>query len=133
MIGLETARKLKEAGLKWEPKVGDWIYNHHGFISQTTLDCIGKTEVSQWIAIAKDYCNRTVDFAPRLDQMLTEIEGQGYGWALDGSVNNPAGNYNCWVVCKGNCECFFADSPEEAAALALFWIYEQKAGDLMPG
>lgn len=30
MINLELAKELKEAGLEWEPQVGDMFYWHNG-------------------------------------------------------------------------------------------------------
>ena len=81
MISLETARKLKDAGLKWEPQSGDWFYNNHGYVIDTTLDLLN--EVTVLIdSFARSYANRTVVFAPRLDQMLVEIEKRGWTWML---------------------------------------------------
>lgn len=125
MISLETAKKLKEAGLKWEPKVGDWFYNHHGFVpgTTTTLDLVAEVTVLIH-SIARDYHNRTVEFAPRLDQLLAEIERLGWEYELR---NDEAGiDYVCFVFSEGYNEYAHANTPTNAAAEALLWIYERR-------
>jgi hypothetical protein len=59
MISLETAKALKEVGFKWEPKMGDWYYNHHGYVSDTTIDFLKEVTV-RIHNLARDYNNRTV-------------------------------------------------------------------------
>lgn len=60
MISLELAKKLKDAGLKWSPKMGDFYHD---------VDMV-------WL--------------PKLDQMLKEIMRQGYLFKLsnynDGTI-----------------------------------------------
>lgn len=96
MLSIETAKKLKDAGLVWNPDIGDIF-----FIEE------------EWL------------FAPRLDQLLAEIEKRGYGWKLE---KFHAYNLRRMQIYKINdlLGCFEADSPEEAAAQALLWILEQK-------
>lgn len=120
MLSLETARKLKVAGLKWEPQKGDWIYNYHGFVSRITLDCVENTEVDQWVALMDNYCNRTVIFAPRLDQLLAELRKHSRFVKITWLIMEEKW---CCVIDSRNQ--FIADSPEEATAQALLWIYEQ--------
>jgi len=129
VISLETAKKLKKAGLKWEPRQGDWIYNHHGFVSgtTTTLDLIVEGTVLVH-SIARDYLNRTVEFAPRLDQLLAEIEKRGHRWEI-GHYDDNEDIYYIAIVSKKTRltgHQFTANSPEESAANALLWIYEQE-------
>lgn len=82
MLSLELAKRLKELGLEWEPQRGDWYYNHHGYVSGTTTTLDLLNEVTVLIqSISRDYANRTVHFAPRLDQLLAEIEKRG--WDID--------------------------------------------------
>lgn len=126
MLILETAKKLKAAGLKWEPQRGDWYYNHHGYVSGTTTTLDLLNEVTVLIqSISRDYANRTVHFAPRLDQLLAEIERRGYTWSLE---LTDEGKYviNIFKGAQGVC-CKIADSPEEAAAEALLWICDRGA------
>lgn len=123
MLSLELVKRLKELGLEWEPQRGDWYYNHHGYVSGTTTTLDLLNEVTVLIqSISRDYANRTVHFAPRLDQLLAEIEKRGYKWGLlyEGQIS----------VSKGtNYKTFDADSPEEAAAAALIWILEQEGAN----
>jgi hypothetical protein len=162
MISLETAQRLKDAGLKWEPKEGDYFAHVDGqrqeevwhpniFVvsgehilveelggrmvffggglcvrgagcrmNDTHCYCMNRTgfnpdlktfSVASW---EKDL------WLPRLDQLLAEIEGQGWKWGLlfEGQIDVTSGNQH---------KSFYAaDSPEEAAAQALLWIYEQR-------
>ena len=129
MLSLELVKRLKELGLEWEPQRGDWYYNHHGYVSGTTTTLDLLNEVTVLIqSIARDYANRTVCFVPRLDQLLAEIEGRGYGWKLE---KFHAYNLRRMQIYKINdlLGCFEADSPEEAAAKALIWILEQEGAN----
>ena len=121
MISLETAKKLKEAGLKWESKVGDCFY----FNNTNNL----------WL-IKDEFSNRKEiklgTFAPRLDQLLSEIEKRSgrYKYELTGSrvyylSNNLKPKYRITIQTDRVLP-FFADSPEEATAQALLWILKQE-------
>lgn len=113
MISLELAKKLKEAGLEWEPQRGDWYY-------------FGDDGELHLLRVATPRpVPEVVYFAPRLDQLLAEIEGRGYGWKLE---KFHAYNLRRMQIYKINdlLGCFEADSPEEAAAEALLWIYERR-------
>ena len=67
-------------------------------------------------------------FAPRLDQMLAEIEKRGYEYSLNTST---VGNKEYFIlVSKRNYgflinEAFRSNAPEEAAAQALLWILKE--------
>jgi hypothetical protein len=128
VISLEKAKKLKEAGLKWEPKTGDWFYRKDGVIG-IVIDVSG----GDWWAVfppdGKEYAYSIAIFLPRLDQLLGEIEKQGFIWVLDVSATN--GNkvigYAMNIATSLDWEDeeeFRSDSPEEAAASALLWILE---------
>lgn len=131
MLSLELVKRLKELGLEWEPQRGDWYYNHHGYVSGTTTTLDLLNEVTVLIqSISRDYANRTVHFAPRLDQLLWEIEKRGYKWDLTNCPLEPLGKYSLtlWID-NGLPNEHFADSPEEAAAQALIWILEQEGAN----
>ena len=119
MISLETARKLKDAGLQWEPQMGDFMYNNG------IIDCLDFSDMS-FAAGYEDLTHQgDVGFIPRLDQLLAEIEKQGWTWMLYAPNND--GKYGIDVgkglIYHSN-QTVMADSPEEAAALALLWILE---------
>jgi hypothetical protein len=114
MISLETAKKLKEAGLKWKPKTGDWGYNAYRGLFLIHYP-------HPQYAIQSSYI-----YAPRLDQMLAEIEKLGYAYRVTGKwgiepykitviKEKPLLDFNSWGY-----------SPEEATAQALIWILEQE-------
>lgn len=110
-ISFETAKKLKEAGLKWKPKTGDWGYNAY-----RGLFIIHYPQY----AIQSSYI-----YAPRLDQMLKEIDKAGRLWHLYVSdLDLPP--YCLEIEKRYESEYFTAESPEEATAQALLWILEQE-------
>lgn len=114
MISFETAKALKDAGFEWGNQLGDKCYQE----------------------------NRERIFAPRLDQLLVEIEKRGYRYRLDSNPDDETNKFytptvellvkdkKCkfrWWVAFADC----ADSPEEATAQALLWIL-WKEGSAMP-
>lgn len=121
MVSLELAQKLKAAGMKWKPDIiagtnkGDWFYWPDG-----TVDLVGGRDYHLNNSIGE------IIFAPRLDQLLAEIEARGYKWSLNA--------YKCWVVSSQDYDndnlvegerLFTAANPTDAAAKALLWILEQ--------
>lgn len=129
MISLETSRKLKDAGLVWEPKEGDAVYKSKKEIATLCQSC-AMVHFDTFDAYLKRWklnfdANKKWYFAPRLDQLLAEIERQGYVW--DASLN-PAQDqkYACWVVNKDVHYCAWGNFPDEAAAAALLWIMGQQ-------
>jgi hypothetical protein len=139
VISFETAKALKEAGLEWEPKLGD-LFN--------TLECIeaGNTSFCIWdeeIQEAYDTSGADIDgmhkgslWLPRLDQLLAEIVKNIWGCRL--SVlwieDFPTG-YECLLSRREETEegkwdvyaqRFVMASPEEAAAQALLWILRKE-------
>ena len=132
MLSLELVKRLKELGLEWEPQRGDWYYNHHGYVSGTTTTLDLLNEVTVLIqSISRDYANRTVHFAPRLDQLLAEIEKRGYAWELSVDEADKPPYAICFFSTPREIgqKWFTADSPEEAAAKALIWILEQEGAN----
>ena len=148
MISFETARKLKEAGLYKLLCIGDWIYfdkeevervekihgyNHSPELWQkpTPLD-LDDVERMDEPEDEHDLKLSLAIFAPRLDQLLSEIEKQSgrYKYELTGSRVYPLSNnlkpkYRITIQTDRVLP-FFADSPEEATAEALIWILEQE-------
>lgn len=130
MISLEIAKKLKEAGLEWEPKQGDFYW----FVTpdESRIGFVQNNRGAEGFKAHVDRCRGivcTYVFAPRLDQLLAEIEKRGFIWALDVSATN--GNkvigYAMNIATSLDWEDeeeFRSDSPEEAAASALLWILE---------
>jgi hypothetical protein len=125
MIKLETAKRLKELGLRWEPKLnGDW-FDWRGNVR--IYDCFYGMIVAD--GSEREFCT----WLPRLDQLLDAIEGKGYWWeARHTKVINGVRRYATIISKKHDIsildKLFEADTPEDAAALALIWIKEQKGG-----
>lgn len=121
MISLETAKKLKEVGLEWEPKLFD-VYAFTYLTNPPLVSCLwDETSLQE----AKHPINRdrTV-WLPRLDQLLAEIEWRGYWWVLNrGKIIVGKGGID------GERETFYADTSEDAAGKALGWILERERSD----
>jgi len=106
VISIELARELKEAGLK--PVCGEcesfWI-----------------AEVDEEMYINGNYSPEPDDvWLPRLDQLLTEIEKQGWYWEIGKSTKDYYVDLmHDYLECD---KVFYADTPEEAAGSALLWI-----------
>ena len=117
MISLEMAKKLKEAGLEWEPQEGD---AYHDSASDTIY-------YSQYPPLeSANYIRFT--WLARLDQLLAEIEKLGWKYTLTcRNMNGVNEDYLCWVVkwaipmAKRG---LYGVTPIDAAASALLWILE---------
>jgi len=111
-LSLETAKKLKEAGLQWEPRDGDWYYTE-----------TGKRECIPRVKYHKIY-DRYI-FAPRLDQLLAEIEKRGYAYNFI-KIPNEKKSY-CSIYGSNHLSGERFDGiGEEAAAQALLWILKRQ-------
>lgn len=119
MITYETAKALREAGLKWKPEIGDWFYMPKG--EGPLLYWNPETDKELMVLYSV--------FAPRLDQLLAEIEKRGYDYDLSSPFHDEP--YNCFLWHNGaKKKGKDNNSPEEAAAKALLWVLKQKeAGD----
>jgi hypothetical protein len=126
---LETAQKLKDAGLPWMPELLDtYVFTKFEESGELSV-CIPKTYENvnnlNGLLLIDAEDETGLLWLPRLDQMLAEIEKRGYGWKLE---KFHAYNLRRMQIYKINdlLGCFEADSPEEAAAQALLWILEQE-------
>ena len=122
MISLELSKRLKEAGLEWEPQIGDMFY--FKTFKDWGIDAINSEDVNNNLDETRDFIEEGFwILAPSLDQLLVEIEKRGYGWKLE---KFHAYNLRRMEIYKVNdlLGCFGGNSPEEAAASALLWILE---------
>ena len=126
MISLEVAKQLKDAGLKWEPQL--WDLYCFGNSLPGFLQGVDDENLEYLNQRVKLFAEKYVWF-PRLDQLQAEIERRGYVWVVS-STTKP--EYTVYVVLarlyahseeKG--KTFFADTPTEAAGLALLWILQE--------
>ncbi len=84
MISLESAKKLKDAGLKWEPQWGD-VFNIPSVFSDGITMLMDANMIESYRRKEPednwpDAIFRYIWF-PRLDQLLAEIEKRG--WDID--------------------------------------------------
>jgi hypothetical protein len=118
MLSLELARKLKDAGLVWEPKRGDWFQD--GKWEFLFLDAV-KEET-------KENYKKNCTWLPSLSQLLAEIEERGYVYShlmgpfLYGKYMVEIFKSNGKYLLMDVGGKFYGDTPEEAAGLALHWI-----------
>jgi len=123
VISLELAKKLKEAGLQWEPKEGDYYCYPAGEFSGVF---IFQKEANDTIIneLTQKFLDRRM-WLPRLDQLLAEIEKRGYEWSL-----HKLGTIYGIELCKsGNMFLRYArlaDTSKDAAGKALLWILEKE-------
>lgn len=125
---LETAQKLKDAGLPWMPELLDtYVFTKFEESGELSV-CIPKTYESvnnlNGLLLIDAEDETGLLWLPRLDQLLAEIEKRGYFMDLSGPYNTGE-----WRIILGGSVSdphFYADTPEEAAAQALLWILEQE-------
>ena len=130
MIGVELSRELREAGLLWEPKVGDWWHGDHG------VKVLSQSKFDKWVEWNKTrkrlvWTHKGMLWLPSLSQLLAEIEKRSYSWEM-GLTTTKGGplmpgewKSGYWVeIFKSNKSVYLEDAgtPEEAAGKALLWI-----------
>lgn len=119
MISLELATKLKEAGMKWKPQVGDCYYR----VGARYLRMVDYDQLL-WENVQPGYYVWGTDvFVPRLDQLLGTIEGLGWRWNLNcfGIIKIHDKDWQGEVYHRKE---FINDSSDDASAEALIWILE---------
>lgn len=119
MLSLEICQKLKDAGLQWEPKEGDYVrYFDGNLISILTCGDVAFEDLKDCI------------FAPRLDQLLAEIEKRGYEHHKLEYWRDKPDNHKHWFLlwADGHWQEFKTGTPDDAAAEALLWILQRKEG-----
>ena len=138
MLSLEKARALKEVGLAWEPKEGDWLfYDQKNLIVLSVQECniIATCGVLPFAIF--EYQERALVWLPRLSQLLAEIELHGYTWEI-GLATSRGGSLDPGVHKSGYwCEAFkggrlahrviLAETREDAAAEVLLMILKEAA------
>lgn len=129
MISLEMAQRLKTAGLKWEPKFGDY-YIIPAVFDEGILQMMDIRQVMSYQKNPEEWeesINSFV-FVPRLDQLLAEIY-ETYNFTLHSSGYIVLRKKGSGMVA----EYFHSDTLENAAASALLWIYEGRGGEAICG
>jgi hypothetical protein len=115
MISLDKARELKEAGLVWEPKEGDWYYSNN---TKTTI-LADFDRAGDIISLAAQKSPGWLVWLPSLSQLLAEIEARGIMYKLGCARGNYRIDVSDGILFVGG---FDADTPDNAAADALIWI-----------
>lgn len=131
MISLETAQKLKDAGLMWEPKIYDYLHSDFGIENVDRLAFYGgqTSHVNRWSWNSEKYHLHNLVWLPSLSQLLAEIETRGYGWRLQKVSGYYLRRIEIYIY-NDYMGCFEADTSEEAVAQALIWILKQEAADI---
>ena len=139
MISLELAEKLKNAGLIWKPQKGDNVFLKNLINEWKTEQIVSRVfphtvQMNGWGQLHTRQFKDCL-FRPRLDQLLAEIERQGYWYKQGNAIPIPSCPYKyyceIWQTNKSGEELcyheFAENSPEEAVGQALLWILEQEA------
>lgn len=121
MTSLELAKKLKDAGLRWDPKVGDWWYGDCG------IKVLSQSKLEKWIEWNKRrkhlvWTHKGMIWIPSLSQLLDEIKKYGYWWYVESDNKIIIGLEKDKTMTM----VFLADTPENVAAKALLWILERE-------
>jgi len=139
MISLDMAKRLKEAGLKWVPQVGDWFRTEK---LGPQVVYLGWMEVGNDPETSTDapvlcpaiirYRHAECIWLPRLDQMIQEIDQREFWWEIKHVlVDSNIKKYKARISKKHNTsipeKIFSTTTPDESAALALEWILKGEA------
>lgn len=125
-VSFDTAKKLKDAGLI--PKFERWqrVYLPVGNIAMI-LD-VDTHYLFVDAACGRESINKkSVVWAPGLEELLSEIEKYGYGYALELTMDKK----HCISVWHPDEACGyveFTNTSEDAAASALLWVLKQGKG-----
>lgn len=134
MIGLELAKKLKDVGLRWEPKIGDWWHGDRGL---KLYDNKTRHRWNEWNKTRKHlvWTHWGIVWLPSLSDLLAEIEWRGYhvdintvslgmpvklSYVISLKNISPDGEILTLEYKKWGC------TPEEAVGQALLWILGQE-------
>ena len=79
MLSIELAKKLKDAGLPWEPALGDLFYWDD--YDHWERDVLKEHDIQEATSGISE-CTADWIFAPRLEQLLNAIDKCGYMWKL---------------------------------------------------
>ena len=127
MISLETARKLKDAGLPWEPQIGDW-YSYESYLgpgkTENITTIVRPVSGLEWSHGFTD--NKPPEDAiwlPRLDQLLTEIERRRYKWTMRKYNKGVSVEIRLELEDRG----WGSETAEEGTAEAVLWLLGQEA------
>ena len=141
VISLETAKKLRAAGLVWEPKRGDMFHdegiNRFTDTDSRSLSIItrvnGNSEIS-CVNISLNQYNMVPrggtiisTWLPRFDQVRDRIRALGWdwqagpGWFTAMRYHGRGDGLDKWAI-----ETFRHKDDDEAAAEALLWILERE-------
>ena len=140
MITTELARKLRDAGLKWEPQEGD----QYTFEPQTVQPLVKRPNQSRFLTITADRYSldnpcavRRYRFPPphsiwlpRQEQLLAEISRRSVEVVCEPAGTEKQGEFRCTVGTTGQPpRSFWGATPEEAAGQALLWIISSRKPD----
>ena len=125
-VSIELAEQIKKVGLEWVPKERDRLY-----YDQKNLIVLAVQEYDLFVACGvelfsiSEHPERSLVWLPFLSQLMAEIEGRGYLWNLDHST----GRYLCQIGKWKWEKCLWADTTDDAAAMALLWILNRQKED----
>lgn len=138
-VSLELAKKLKEAGLQWEPKEGDVFSDQYDNVDRvfavTAKDNCGDFILfsnEDWKGIGKGiHCKylKRYFWLPTLADLLEWLEGRGYSYQLYDNYPCSEKIIRLYGREPGDLVCLVrlsAATNEDAAAKAVLWVLEQE-------
>lgn len=140
MITTELAMKLRDAGLKWEPQVGDQ-YTFEPLIVQPLVK---RPNQPPFLTITADCYSLNNPCAvrryrtppphsvwlPRQEQLLAEISRRSVEAVCEPAGTEQQGEFRCTISTTGQPpRSFWGATPEEATGQALLWIISSQKSD----
>jgi len=128
MISIDKAKRLKELGLQWNPKRGDWHkaeYWPKPILFTTDGLRLDDKEIEYVIENIKNRDDEV--WLPSLEQLLDEIEKYNYTYSL--IKVGGLGKYNMIIKLQGSLNIssqFYHNTREDAVADALIFLLECK-------
>lgn len=130
-VSLKMARRLKQAKLLWEPKLGDWYCFPNGKPNVVSFKPGAGNEFvrisydgyDRFMTLKELYAEQAI-WLPTLSDLLTWLEERGV------RPVSTATRLILFINCKGvwtRAATFPAKKREDAAAMAVLWLLEKEA------
>lgn len=130
MISVALAKNLKDAGLSWEPAVGDRIGTISSYqgeaaeITDVVASAGGPFSMMGHIqGLRNIYPKDSVYWLPPLESLIAEVDKFGVSWEISPGTFSLVQRMGAFKV---PLKTFSSESVEQAVAEGLLWLMQQK-------